>query len=160
MEDNKDKILLRYSSYYGSNLDKFNKDLCILFYETKYIDKQILSIGKNLKNELFKYFGGTPKYLIENLNKFTFTKNETVSDIEIIINDQNKYKLNWNSSINHKIELQDNSHLICLSHDIFSEFKKLLLDQYKESEYYYTDLTTVDPYELYDLTPEQKEIGI
>ena len=165
MGENKDKVVLTYSSDFVFDLDEFNEDLCQLFYETKYIDKQIFSIGKNMKNEFFKYFGGTPKYLIENLNKFTFTKNDTLTEIEIIFNEKNKYKLNLNSSINHKIEFKDDSHLICLSQDIFSEFKKLLLDQYKETKYRYTEETEyqiieirIKPYELYDLTPEQKSL--
>ena len=72
-DKNKDTVYLRYSSHFEFELDKFNKDLCELFYNTKYIDKKIISIAKNLENKSFKYFGGTPKYLIENLSKFTFT---------------------------------------------------------------------------------------
>ena len=95
-DKNKDTVYLRYSSHFKFELDKFNKDLCELFYETKYIDKKIISVAKNLEKKPFKYFGGTPKYLIENLSKFTFTENDILSDIELIFGRKNKskYKLN------------------------------------------------------------------
>ena len=154
-DKNKDTVYLRYSSHFEFELDKFNKDLCELFYNTKYIDKKIISIAKNLENKSFKYFGGTPKYLIENLSKFTFTENDILSYIELIFGRKNKckYKLNINLTINHKIEFKDDSHLICFSHDIFFELKNLLLAQYEE----YVLYIQYRRYSLYHLSSEQKK---
>ena len=83
-----DIISLSFDSYAGTELDSENKIICELFCQTKYIDKKIFSISKNLENKSYKYFGGTPQNLIENLNQFTFYTNDTISEIELISNDK------------------------------------------------------------------------
>ena len=55
-----------------SNINKLNPLLCELFYQTHYIKKKIYSVENNARNKPYKYFGGTPNEIIENLNKFEF----------------------------------------------------------------------------------------
>lgn len=61
---------------YDNNMNKLNPIICDLFYQTHYIKRKIYSIENNARNNPFKYFGGTPSELIENLNKFEFKNNE------------------------------------------------------------------------------------
>ena len=147
---NKDIVYLSFQEDNCLELVKHNKYICDIFYQTKYISKRIFSIGKNLQNQPFKFFGGTPKNLIEHLNKFTFNNNDKLSEVEIIFNNKSIHKINI------KIEFRDDTHLICLSHDLFYEFKKVLLDKYRESEYFYD--TNINELKLYDLTYEQRNI--
>ena len=113
-----------------------NNIICELFYQIKYIDKKIFSIGKNLENEPFQYFGGTPKEIIKHTNKFTFPlNNNTVSKIEIIFKDKNKDVLRINPTKNNKVEFIENPYLICLTPEILEEFKKLFLNQYEQYEF-------------------------
>ena len=116
--------------------DGHNNIICELFYQTKYIDKKIFSIGKNLENEPFKYFGGTPKEIIKHTNKFTFDmNNSTVSKIEIIFKDKNKDVLRINPTKSNKVEFIDNPYLICLTPEVLEEFKKLFLNQYEKYKF-------------------------
>ena len=46
MGENKDKVVLTYSSICGYELAEFNEDLCQLFYETQYIDKKFSHLVK------------------------------------------------------------------------------------------------------------------
>ena len=61
---------------FDNNMNKLNPLLCELFYQTNYINKKIYSVENDARNNPYKYFGGTPSELIENLNKFEFKKNE------------------------------------------------------------------------------------
>jgi hypothetical protein len=61
---------------FDNNMNKLNPLLCDLFYQTKYINQKIYSVENDARNHPYKYFGGTPSELIENLNKFKFKKNE------------------------------------------------------------------------------------
>ena len=61
---------------FDNNMDKLNPLLCDLFYQTNYINQKIYSVENDARNNPYKYFGGTPSEIIENLNKFEFKKNE------------------------------------------------------------------------------------
>ena len=113
--DNKDIVTIGFDSVIFAELDSNNNKLCELFYTAKYINKKIFAH----KNP-FKYFGGIPNNIKNNLNKFTFYKNDSVSEIEINF-DKNKNNNNININLidNNKIEFRSDTHLICLSHDIF-----------------------------------------
>ena len=85
---------------YGENKDSLKLDvsmredcysplICKLFYKTNYIDKYIYSIGK-INNKLYRFFGGTPQNITKNLNKFTFSKEDKVSEIKIEFNNMTK----------------------------------------------------------------------
>ena len=126
----------------------------IYFIKLNILAKEFFQQVKICKTTLF--FGGTPKNLIEHLNKFTFNNNDKLSEVEFIFNNKSIHKININSTINNKIEFRDDTHLICLSHDLFYEFEKVLLDKYRESEYFYD--TNINELKLYDLTYEQRNI--
>ena len=133
--------------------------LCDLFYQTKYIDKKILSICNNFENKPFKFFGGTPQDLIyeQNLQKFTFGINDTISEVELIFDwkaNYNKYNIKLNSANQKNIEFKDDTHLICLSHEIFSEFKQLLFNDYKKCKYKYD--SNYNEYQMFDLNDAQR----
>ena len=116
--------------------DMHNKNICELFYQTKYINKKIFSLGKNLENEAYKYFGGTPKEIIEHTNKYTFNlNNNTISEIKIIFNNKNKDVIKIKPTRNNKVEFIDESYLICLTPEILDEFKKLFLNKYEQYTY-------------------------
>ena len=61
---------------FDNNMNKLNPVLCDLFYQTNYISQKIYSVENDARNNPYKYFGGTPFEVIENLNKFEFKKNE------------------------------------------------------------------------------------
>jgi hypothetical protein len=61
---------------FDNNMNKLNPLLCDLFYQTNYINQKIYSVENDARNNPYKYFGGTPSELIENLNKFEFKNNE------------------------------------------------------------------------------------
>jgi len=152
---NKDIAKLSFDTDIAGELDEQNIILCELFYQTKYIDKKILSIGKNEQEEFFKFYGGTPLNLITNLNKYTFNINDnTISEVEFYFEwkkRNNRYNIRFNSSNNsNKIIFKDDSHLICLSHEIFSEFQNLLFYKYIKCEYRYD--YDYNKYQLFDLS--------
>ena len=150
---NKDIAKLSFDVDIAGELDEQNIILCELFYQTKYIDKKILSIGKNEHNEFFKFYGGTPLNLINNLNKYTFNiNNNSISEVEFYFEwkkRNNRYNIRLNST-NNKILFKDDSHLICLSHDIFSGFQNLLFHKYTKCEYRYDP--DYNKYQLFDLS--------
>ena len=154
---NKDVVYLRFGSDIPVELSSYNEKLCELFYQTKYIDKKIFAIEISGKRP-FKYFGGIPTNIKENLSKFTFYKNDTVSEVEILFKENNNNNKNIKIDLidNNKVEFKDDSHLICLSYDIFYKLKYLLFYKYKKSEYIYDK--NFYKYSLFDLTPEQKKI--
>ena len=135
-------------------LDRYFKILCEFFYQTKYINTKILSISKD---ENYRYLGGAPEYLIRNLSKYTFNMNDTLSEVELIFESKinyNKYDIKPNLTMNNKVEITDESDLICFSEDIFSKFQKILFEYYKKSEYKLND--KYPNYNLYKLNEKQK----
>ena len=66
----------------------------------------------------------------------------------------NKYNIKLNSTNKKTIEFKDDTHLICLSHEIFYEFKKLLFNDYKKCEYKY-DINYYK-YQMFDLNYAQR----
>ena len=151
--NNKDIVTFSYNTDFPSELDIGNKKLCELFHTTKYIDKKIFAIKYP-----FKYFGGIPNEIKNNLNKFTFYDNDTVSEIDILFNDNKNKNLNIKLIENNKIEFKDDSHLICLPKDIFSKFKNLLFNQYKEAKYWVdSEWRNMPAYPVFDLTYEQRQ---
>ena len=116
--EKEDEIHLSFS-FLGNEpsveLDKYFKIICEFLYQIKYINKKILSISKDIS---FRYFGGTPEHLIKNLAKYTFNLNDTLSGIELIFEnkkDYNKYEIKPNLTMNNKVEITDDSDLICFS---------------------------------------------
>ena len=150
---NKNIAKLSFDTDIAAELDIHNKILCELFYQTKYIDKNILSIGRNEEGKLFKFFGGTPLNLISNLNKYTFKFKENISEVELYFNwkkSNKRYNIKLNSTLNNIIEFKDDSHLICLSHDIFSVFQNLLFYKYLKCEYNYD--SNFNKYQMFDIS--------
>ena len=80
-----------------------------------------------------------------------------LSRIELIFENKknyNKYDIKPNLTMNNKVEITDDSDLICFSDDIFSEFQKLLFQYYKKEEY---KLSNEYPYyNIYNLKENQK----
>ena len=151
-----DILSLSFDSYAGKELDSENRIICELFYQTKYIDKKIFSISNNLENKSYKYFGGTPQNLIENLNQFTFFTNDSISEIELISNDKKNHKIKINSTMNNKIEFNDDDYMVCFSHDIFSELKNILFNHYRDT-FFFIYKTKYIQYQIFDLDEEQKK---
>ena len=157
--DKKDEIHLSFS-YFGNEpsveLDRYFKIICEFFYQTKYINTKILSISKDVD---YRYLGGIPEYLIRDLSKYTFNLNDTLSGVELIFenkNNYNRYDIKPNLTMNNKVEIIDESDLICFSEDIFSKFQKILFQYYKKSEY---KLNNKYPnYNLYNLNEKQKTL--
>ena len=118
--------------------DECNPLICEVFYKTKYIDKLVYSIAKNEYNESYKYFGGTPKNLLKNLNKFSLNnKTEKISEINI--------KLNNGKNKNIKLNLEESSfeinegkdEIICFPEKILKEIQKLVFNKYNRAIFYY-----------------------
>ena len=138
--------------------DMHNKNICELFYQTKYINKKIFSFGKNLENKAYKYFGGTPKEIIEHTNKYTFNmNNNTISEINIIFNNKNKDVIKIKPTRNNKVEFIDEHYLICLTPEILDEFKKLFLNKYEQYAYteFNREIECRYDYEIYKLILDQ-----
>ena len=138
-----------------------NKIICELFYQTKYINKKIFSLGKNLENKPYKYFGGTPKEIIEHTNKFTFDlNNNSISKIKIIFNNKNKDVIKINPKQNKKVEFTDERYLICLTPEILDEFKNLFLNKYEQYRYNESDYENKCRYnhKIYKLISKQIKI--
>jgi len=155
--EKKDEIHLSFS-YFGNEpsveLDKYFKIICEFFYQTKYINTKILSISKDVN---YRYLGGTPEHLVRNLSKYTFNLDDTLSEVELIFESKinyNKYDIKPNLTMNNKVEITDESDLICFSEDIFSKFQKILFEYYKKSEYKLNDKYPY--YNLYKLNEKQK----
>ena len=123
--------------YYNEERDKFSPLICEIFYKTKYIDNMIYSIGNNEDNESYKFFGGTPINLIENLNKFSFHKNkDKISEINIGFNNGTNYLIN--NFDNDLVEFREDEYsLLCLPENILNKFKNLFLKNFEETIYNY-----------------------
>ena len=103
--------------------------ICELLYRTKYIDKFVYS----LDNENNIYIGGTPEYLIKNHNNYTFGDKpfktsgfeSIVSNINIEINNKNKFKLNlYDQLLFNYDKYKSCTGLICLREQDFKKFKE------------------------------------
>ena len=133
--------------------DRHNQFLCEIFYNTTYIDKKIYSIGKDENGSEYKFFGGTPKNIIKNLDKITFNnKTNKITEIKIEFNNKTNYIMNLDKNISVDIK-EDFYSGICLPENILSEFKDLFLNQYMEFKY---DYEIFRSYYIYKLTEEQK----
>jgi hypothetical protein len=147
---NKDKLDIMYEF---QQKDRHNPFLCEIFYNTKYIDKKIYSIGKDENGSPYKFFGGTPKSVIKNLNKLTLNnKTNKVTEIKIEFNNNTNYIINLVKNISVDIK-EDFYSGICLPENILSEFKVLFLNQYNEFKY---DYEIFRSYYIYKLNEEQK----
>ena len=147
---NKDNLDIMYEF---QQKDRHNPFLCEIFYNTKYIDKKIYSIGKDENGSPYKFFGGTPKSVIKNLNKLTLNnKTNKVTGIKIEFNNNTNYIINLDKNISVDIK-EDFYSGICLPENILSEFKDLFLNQYNEFKY---DYEIFRSYYIYKLNEEQK----
>lgn len=154
--EKKDKIYLELHA--RKELINHYKIICELLYSTKYINKLIVTVVSNITdidNMQYKYFGGTPQKLVENLDKYTFNTNNIISEIEFSFN-YNTYNIKSNSTENNKVEFNDDSHLICFSKSIFNNLEKLLFKYYNKTTYYYD--IEYDENEIYDLNEKQKDL--
>lgn len=123
-------------TFYWSGIDEFNDVLCKIFYNTSYIDKLIYSFGKNDKNELNKFFGGISENLTNNLNKFTFNKEDgKLSEIKFELNNGTNLAININKDLIFEIS-KDRNTFIRLPEDIFNIFENLFFKDAKELFYY------------------------
>ena len=154
---NKDIAKLSFDTDVAAELADHNEVLCELFYQTKYINKKILSIGRNEQGELYKFYGGTPQNLIMNLNKYTFKIDDAISEIEVYFDwkkTNNIYNIKLNSTEHNKIEFKDDTHLNCLSHEIFSKLQNLLFYKYLKCEHTYD--SNFNKYQMFDITDIDK----
>ena len=134
--------------YYNEERDKFSPLICEIFYITKYIDKMIYSIGNNENNESYKFFGGTPINLVENLNKFSFHKNkDKIYEIKIEFNNGTNYLIN--NFDNELIEFREDEYsLLCLPENILNKFKNLFLNDFEETIYNYKIFYRLETYKI------------
>ena len=154
---NKDIAKLSFDTDVAAELADHNQILCELFYQTKYINKKILSIGRNEQGELYKFYGGTPQNLIMNLNKYTFKIDDVISEIEVYFDwkkTNNIYNIKLNSTEHNKIEFKDDTRLNCLSHEIFSILQNLLFYKYLKCEHTYN--SNFNKYQMFDITDIDK----
>ena len=125
--------------------DKYTNVICKLLYQTQYINKKIYSIG-NLNNNIYKFFGGMPDNIIKvkQLNKYSFNKNDKVSEVIIGFSngDNNIYK------VNKLVEIKESYSLIVCFPDIPSIFKHYEKFEHFEGIY--------DRYILYKLSDKQQ----
>ena len=103
--------------------------ICELLYLTKYIDKFVYS----LDNENNVYIGGTPEYLIKKHNNYAFGDKpfktsgfeSIVSNINIEINNKNKFKLNlYDQLLFNYDKYKSCAGLICLRQQEFKKCKE------------------------------------
>lgn len=141
--------------YYNEERDKFSPLICEIFYITKYIDKMFYSIGNNEDNESYKFFGGTPINLVENLNKFSFHKNtDKISEIKIEFNNGTDYLIN--NFDNELVEFREDEYsLLCLPENILNQFKNLFLNNFEETIYNYKIFYRLTTYKINE---KQKEL--
>ena len=151
---NKDKLKMAFE---GHEFDDLNDYLCQIFYKTHYIDKMIYSIGNNEKNEFYKFYGGMPENLTNNLNKFTFSnENKKLSEINFELNNGTKLTLNINRDILFQIDDHMNS-FFCLPYNIFHTFEKLLVKDAEEYDYI-PDNAIYSRTKIYRLNETQKNL--
>ena len=155
---NKDSIQLDFNFSFQ---DKFNNIICKILYKTKYIDKMIYSYGI-INNRNYKYFGGTPENIIKEkeLKKFTFNKDDRVSEIIIRSSDDSHAEIYGNEIIDtlngeeRSIKLLDNDNImVCIP----SRHTKLL-KSYKIGDY--RDYENLRPYPTpyYQLDKRQQKL--
>ena len=142
---NKDNLEL---IFLNEEKDIYNPLLCEIFYKTKYIDKMVYSLGKNIFNQPFKFFGGTPHEISKNLNKFTFNNiTNKITEIKIELNNGSNYIIN---NINNELVefKQDEFSMICLPEDILLKLKNIFLNKYEECTYNYKLFSSISAYKL------------
>ena len=104
---------------------RYKKILTNIESEIRKSENSSLNVNLNLNKD----------NLINNLAKYTFNLNDCLSGIELIFENNynyNKYDIKPNFTMNKEVEISDNSHLICFSNDIFTEFQKILFQYYKK----------------------------
>ena len=102
---------------YGHSLNIINFLLCDLFYQTQYISKKIYSVENGERENPFRYFGGTPKYIVKDLKKFTFYRND-IPEINI---DSTLGKIYYNP--NDYYEFNEDSENNCASFTSIYEYQ-------------------------------------
>ena len=138
--------------FFNEERDIYNPLFCEIFYKTKYINKMTYSIGKNEDNQPYKFFGGTPKNLIKNLNKFTFyTNSSKIINIKIEFNVKNSNETKYiiNNFDNDFVEFREDEYsLICLPENILYQFKNLFLYNFEECIYNYKIFNSLGTYKI------------
>ena len=93
----------------------------------------IYSIGYYENNESFKFFGGTTKKIIKNLNKFSFNnKTDFISTIDIINKKEKIITINIEEKNKIFVFDEEYGNMIGLPSNIFKIFYNLLFKDYKE----------------------------
>ena len=146
---NNDSFKLTIQSYKD---DIYNNAICKILYKTHYIDKNIYALGI-LNKRKYKFFGGIPKNIIKvkKLDKFTFNKNDKVSQMKIDY-------INGTSDI---FNLEGEKRLVSIKEDlglficIPLTYRLTLMKQYKDS-IYREDL--FKSYDYYGLDEKQQRI--
>lgn len=121
----------------------FNKLICRLFYETKYIDKMIYAIGfdehyyQDLKKKNYyqsRFYGGLPKDISYNLIKYSFLPNDKVSEISILYNNGTKVNIQTDSDKKENNLIGFGGGYICFPEYILIQMKNLLLKDFRIDE--------------------------
>lgn len=141
-------------TYEYQEKDRHHPFICEIFYKAKYINRMIYSIGNNEKGEKYTFFGGTPKNIIKNLNKFNFNnKKSNIEEIKVNFYNKASNMIDL-SNINKTLEIkQDFYSMLCLPESILSQFTNLFLKDYKVYNYQYEVFRA---YLIFKLTSQQK----
>ena len=119
---------------FNETRDSFRNNyfLCRLFYDTSYIDKIILTIGtNNTDNKIYKYYGGTPSEIINNLNKYEFIinhKDNKISEIYIDFNNGINKKIFIDENKNNFFDFEEDFEKICLPDYILKQLSNILIE--------------------------------
>ena len=130
LQDNNSLFIDIKNDYYSKN--KINLLLCDIFYKTKYINKKIYFVLKNK----YKYFGGDPKINSLNLTKFSFNKNEKVTEMVINLASKRNIYLNINKE-KYLVEFIEDQETICFPNEILQQLKNIFLNNYEKCKNYY-----------------------
>ena len=125
-KNNSDLLSILYENNY-----LYNAELCEILYKIKYINKKMYSFVY-YENQIYKYFGGLPNNLTNNLIKYKFNnKNEYVTKIEVKFDNGEIIKLGLEN--NQKFSFDDAyANMITLPQYIFIQLKLQLFSDYKK----------------------------
>ena len=95
----------------------------------------IYSIGYYENNESFKFFGGTTKKIIKNLNKFSFNnKTDFISTIDIINNNEKIITINIEEKNKRFRFNEEYGNMFGLPSNMFNIFYNILFKDYKKQK--------------------------
>jgi hypothetical protein len=119
-----------YMDFQLTELDTFSPLICKIFYKTTYIDKKIFSIGK-----YYKYFGGTPKNITKDLNKFTFNKKiDKLSQLKIDMNNGTTFTVDIDKDIFFEID-DTKEESFCFPYVVYKTLSNFFFNDLESIEY-------------------------